>query len=373
MFESEIIFTREKFEKYYSERFIYGKELLDVIEIMKRHDSYRILILGAPGSGKTTFLYLLSHYTARKKPIEIIKGYDIRDNINVLLKQKETPIYIDALDEMENPYSLLHYLNKNKCEKLVCTSCPNMSLGLYFTHIVTLNPTREQIMMLIKKLGLENSLFHSLTNKINLSGAEVIPRDILSYIVDSLHSPEIRKFYSKYSNFLYQYGNGIDFSSDIIPSEDKLIIPSKKIIRGITVVGNTLLKKAKEEPRIIHNFSPHEFEKFVCELLNKQGYNVKLTKQTRDGGKDIIVVQKSILGEFCIYVECKKYDISRPISVSLVRELYGTVMVDNATAGMIMTTSHFTKDAIDYTEQIKHRMTLKDYNDLVQELNRINY
>ena len=39
----------------------------------------------------------------------------------------------------------------------------------------------------------------------------------------------------------------------------------------------------------------------VCELLDKQGYNVKLTKQTRDGGKDIIVVQKSVLGEFSIY------------------------------------------------------------------------
>lgn len=371
MFEPEIIFTREQYEKYYSERFIYGKELSDVFEIMKNHDSYRILILGAPGSGKTTLLYQLSHYTANKKPIEIIRGYDIRDNIYALLNQKENPIYIDGLDEMENPYSLLNYLNENKCDKLVCTSRPNMPLDIYFTHIVTLNPTQEQIMLLIKKLGLNNSLFHSLTNKI--SGKQVTPRDILSCIVDSVHSSDIRKFHSKYSNFLYQYGNGIDFSSATIPSEDKIIVPSKNIIRGIAVVGDTLLKRAKEEPRIIHNFSPREFEEFVCELLDKQGYHVKLTKQTRDGGKDIIVVQKSILGEFCIYVECKKYDISRPISVSLVRELYGTVMVDNATAGMIITTSHFSKDAKEYTEQIKHRMTLKDYNDLVQELSRISY
>lgn len=119
------------------------------------------------------------------------------------------------------------------------------------------------------------------------------------------------------------------------------------------------------------SFSPREFEEMVCGLLDKQGYKVKLTKQTRDGGKDIIVVQKSFLGEFCIYVECKKYDISRPISVGLIRELYGTVMVDNATAGMIVTTSHFTRDAKEYSAKIQHRMTLKDYNDLVQELNRL--
>lgn len=372
MFESEVIFTREQYEKYYNERFIYGKELSDVLEIMKRHDNYRVLILGAPGSGKTTLLYQLSHYTANKKPAEIIRGYDIYDNNYACLIQKETPIYIDGLDEMENPYNLLNFLNENKCNKLVCTARPSIPLDIYFTHIVMLKPTQEQIMLLIKKLRLNSPLFHSLTSKININDANITPRDILSCIVDSVHSSDIRKFHSIYTNFLYQYGNGIDFSSDIIPSKDKIIIPSKNIIRDISVVGDTLLKRAKEKPQTIHNFSPREFEEFVCELLDKQGYSVKLTKQTRDGGKDIIVIQKSILGEFCIYVECKKYDESRPISVGLVRELYGTVMVDNATAGMIITTSYFSKDAKEYTEQIKHRMTLKDYNDLVQELNRIS-
>lgn len=372
MFEPEIIFTREQYERYYNERFIYGKELSDVLEIMRRHDNYRILILGAPGSGKSTILHQLSHSTASKKPIEIIRGYAIFDNNFDLPKQKKDPIFIDGLDEMENPYSLLHFLNEKKCNKLVCTSRSNMPLDTYFTHIVTLNPTNEQIMLLIRKLGLSDRVFHSLLSYRHINDIAVTPKDILSLALGSINASNTQEFYSKYSNFLYQYGNGIDFSSDIIHSENKIIVPSKEIIRGVAVVDNSLLRKAKEDPRIILSFSPREFEEMVCELLDKQGYNVKLTKQTRDGGKDIIVVQKSILGEFCIYVECKKYDTSRPISVSLVRELYGTVMVDNATAGMIITTSHFTKDAKEYREQIKHRMTLKDYNDLVQELNRIN-
>lgn len=372
MYESEIIFTREQYEKYYSERFIYGKELSDILEIMKRYDNYRILILGAPGTGKSTLLYQLSDYIASKKPIEIIRGYGICDNDFDFLKGNKAPIFIDGLDEVEKPDSLLHFLNEKKCDKLVCTSRPNMPLDIYFTHIVTLNPTHEQIMSLIRRLGVSKPLLQSLLNNIHISDLQVTPKDILSRVVGNIHNSDIQEFYSKYSNFLYQYGNGIDFSSGIIHSENKVIVPSKDIIRGVTVVCDSLLRKAKEDPRIIHSFSPREFEKLVCELLDKQGYNVKLTKQTRDGGKDIIVVQKSILGEFCIYVECKKYDTSRPISVSLVRELYGTVMVDNATAGMIITTSHFSKDAKEYTEQIKHRMTLKDYHDLVQELNKIN-
>lgn len=96
-----------------------------------------------------------------------------------------------------------------------------------------------------------------------------------------------------------------------------------------------------------------------------------------DGGSLLV----SCLGNFkqiscfCFLqrVECKKYNANNPISVKLVRELYGTVEADKATAGMLITTSYFTKDAKEFTEKTKHRMALRDYNDLVQELNVIKY
>lgn len=378
MYESELIFTPEEYEKYYNkeyyrERFIYGKELLDIREIMRTHNRYKILVLGAPGSGKSTLLNVLSHYNAHKKPIEIIKGYTITSKNYNLLNYKNTPCFVDGLDEVKNPYDLLHFLNGKEYDKLVCTSRPNLPLDGYFTHIVTLNPlTDNQIMELIHKLGLNDQVFHSVISR-HMRDMVFTPKDVLSHILADIKSSDIQQFYSKYNNFLYQYGNGVDFSTNIICPQNKIIVPPKEIIRDVTIVGNSLLRRAKEDPKILFNFSSREFEEMVCELLDKQGYNVKLTKQTRDGGKDIIVVQKSILGEFCIYVECKRYNSSRPIGVSLVRELYGTIMADNATAGMIITTSYFTKDAKEYTEQIKHRMALKDYHDLAQELNNIVY
>lgn len=176
MFEPEIILTREQYERYYNERFIYGKELSDVLEIMERQDNYRILILGAPGSGKSTFLHQLSHSTASKKPIEIIRGYAIFDNNFDLPKQKKEPVFVDGLDEMENPYGLLHFLNEKKCNKLVCTSRPNTSLNVYFTHIVTLNPTDEQIMLLIRKLGLGDRMLHSLMSNRHINDITVTPK-----------------------------------------------------------------------------------------------------------------------------------------------------------------------------------------------------
>lgn len=374
MIEPEIIFTKEQYEKYYSERFIYSEELLKIIDIMKNYNNYRILILGAPGSGKSTLLKLLSYHTANKECIKIIHGYNIRDfNFN-LGGQNDCPLFIDGLDEMQNPNELLHYISKKDYDRVVCTSRFNVPFEIDFTHIITLKPlTQNQIMQLITKIGLNERFGHSIISNQHIRNRVITPKGVLSLAIADINDFNVKEFYSKYRNLLYQYGNGINFNSDIVLPDKDLIVPSKDIITGVTIINASLLKRAKDDPKIIDNISSREFEEMVCELLDKQGYNVKLTKQTRDGGKDIIVVQKSVLGEFCIYVECKKYDKSNPISVKLVRELYGTVMADDATAGMIITTSYFTRDAKEYRDKIKHRMTLKDYNDLIQEINSIQY
>ena len=341
---------------------------------MKNYNNYRILILGAPGSGKSTLLKLLSYYTANKECTEIIHGYNICDfNFNFGV-QNECPLFRDGLDEMQNSNEFLYYIKKKNYDKLVCTSRFNMPIEMDFTHTIILEPlTQNQIMLLIKKIGLDERFWHSIISSQYIKSKAVTPKDVLSLAISYVNNSNLIDFYSQYRNLLYQYGKGINYSSDIILPDKDIIEPSKDIITDVTIINDSLLKRAKDDPKIIDNISPHEFEKMVCELLYKQGYDVKLTKQTRDGGKDIIVVQKSVLGEFCIYVECKKYDMFNPIGVKIVRELYGTVMADDATAGMIITTSYFTRDAKEYRDKIKYRMSLKDYNDLIQEINNIQY
>lgn len=294
MFSSDIISSKEQYEKYFSERFIYGEELLRIAEIMKTHDHYRILVRGAPGSGKSTLLRLLSHYTKNKTPIEIIKGRSFCENDYNVMIPPEDPLFIDGLDEMVNPYDRIRFLSDRKLNKLVCTSRPYMAMDTYFTHIITLNPlTPNQIMILINKLGLGERFFESLMSRRFMLDKEITPKDVLSYVIGQINNSYIQDFYSQHNHFLYQYGNGVDFSSDIIYAPNEIMLPSREIITDISVVDDSLLKRAKQDPRIMLSFSPREFEEMVCELLDKQGYKVKLTKQTRDGGKDIIVVQKS--------------------------------------------------------------------------------
>ncbi len=371
MFELDAMFNNYQYKLDLNERFVYRKELEDVLKIIKTNNNYKILILGSAGSGKTTLLHMICNCSEVKERLNYISAYQFHYNDSLLSQcSRDDVLLLDGLDEMKKPLVTLQEKGIQKYEKLICTSRFDVLEKDFFTHTIVLNPlTQAQIFDFITKFNLDYSSFSGLINK--MAEKNVTPRDLLSMILLNVDESNIDEFYGKYKNLLYQFGNGVDFSPGIIVPKKQLIVPPKEIVKGLTIVNESLLKQAQKRPEIIYGFSSREFELMVCELLDKQGYNVKLTKQTRDGGKDIIIVENSLIGEFCTYVECKKYARNNPIRVQLVRELYGTVEAEQATAGMLITTSYFTKDAKEFTQKVKHRMALRDFNDLVKQLKQI--
>lgn len=155
----------------------------------------------------------------------------------------------------------------------------------------------------------------------------------------------------------------IDINGNPLSSETA---ETKVITQAVEVVNNSLVEKVNNNPGLMYQMTPRNFEELVAELLEREGFKVNLTKQTRDGGKDIFVAQKNRLGNFLYYVECKQYAPENPVGVNLVRELYGTISADRATAGLLVTSSYFTSDAISFTQNIQHQLSLKGYLDLKQ-------
>lgn len=133
------------------------------------------------------------------------------------------------------------------------------------------------------------------------------------------------------------------------------------IITNVATVSDEFLKKLSDNPSLLYEMSSRGFEELVAELLSRQGYNVKLTPATRDGGKDIYIATKDSLGSFLYLVECKRFAPDRPVGVGLIRQLYGTVQAERATAGILATTSFFTKDARDFQRKIEFQISLQDY------------
>jgi hypothetical protein len=129
-----------------------------------------------------------------------------------------------------------------------------------------------------------------------------------------------------------------------------------------------LIAEFSKKPEILQELPPRKFEELIAELLSRDGLEVHLTPQTRDGGRDILAFQNSIVGKHLYLVECKRHNLGNPVGVSIVQRLYGVITQERATAGLIVTTSRFTKDALSFAETVQHQIGLKDYEVLKQWL-----
>ncbi|MGN0642021.1 MAG: restriction endonuclease [Huintestinicola sp.] len=117
----------------------------------------------------------------------------------------------------------------------------------------------------------------------------------------------------------------------------------------------------------IKNMSHREFEIFVADIFTKLGFTVKITKATRDGGKDIIATKSDPI-PYTLIVECKHWSEKHKVDVSVVRSVYGVQMASQANQSVIVTSSKFTRDARRFAEERKNLMALWDIDDLLKQI-----
>jgi hypothetical protein len=125
--------------------------------------------------------------------------------------------------------------------------------------------------------------------------------------------------------------------------------------------SDAFVARFAENPQAMYHMHPRNFEELVAELYAREGFEVELTRASKDGGVDIYAVQRAPFGSFLTVVDCKRYAADRPIEVGLVRGLYGTVNDLDASMGVIATTSYFTDGAKRLQEKRKHRLGLQDF------------
>lgn len=144
----------------------------------------------------------------------------------------------------------------------------------------------------------------------------------------------------------------------------------RRIITDVRVVSDALLRQVADDPRLMFEMPPRRFEELVAELLERHGYTVTLTPQTRDGGKDMYAARRDDVGSFLYVVECKRHAPDRPVGVGVVRALHGVAQHERVNAAMVMTTSYFTAPAREYASDLRYQISLKDYLDLRHWLDR---
>jgi restriction system protein len=113
-----------------------------------------------------------------------------------------------------------------------------------------------------------------------------------------------------------------------------------------------------------------DFEHLIREIFqlefSRDGGEVKVTRASRDGGIDAVAFDPDPIRGGKIVIQAKRY--TNTVDVSAVRDLYGTVLNEGASKGILVTTSTFGPDAYSFAKD--KPLTLLDGSNLLHLLER---
>ncbi|KIC13681.1 restriction endonuclease [Leisingera sp. ANG-Vp] len=113
----------------------------------------------------------------------------------------------------------------------------------------------------------------------------------------------------------------------------------------------------------VMSLSPARFEKLVVDLLLSMGYGggeLERGLQTNlsgDGGIDGIINEDE-LGLDAVYIQAKRYAKETKVGRPALNAFVGSLTGEGASKGVFVTTSDFSKDAIEYVDRVQHRIVL---------------
>jgi len=230
-------------------------------------------------------------------------------------------------------------------------------------------------------------------SRINPSGRfqDAVLRQLqhLSYLMQSAIKNEDEEEFQRQANEFCEYAisNGYEVEEliskleatdrsfeatdvEILYQTDQIIVPNNKIL---VLSVDRLLGALQKEPKLLFDMDPRKFEEVVAEIFYQNGFNVELTQQTRDGGKDIIAISSHMEIPAKYVIECKRYAPTRKVSLDIVQRLYGVRYALNASVGLVVTTSSFTRDAMQFAGQHPWELTLKGYESLMSWIMKLSH
>lgn len=134
-----------------------------------------------------------------------------------------------------------------------------------------------------------------------------------------------------------------------------------------------LLALIQKDPALVFNITPRQFEEIIAELFDAKGFSIELTKQTRDGGRDIIAIHETMNTRLKLLIECKRWAPANKVSLSVVQRLYGVKTAEAASKAILVTTSSFSAPARQFASDHFWELDLKGYNDIMKWIREYTY
>ena len=181
------------------------------------------------------------------------------------------------------------------------------------------------------------------------------------------------------SDYLMKYDSFREFQSMTQPYDEGIQkgerdvseTPDDILERAFKQINDNLADEILSE---VMKLSPAAFEKMVMDLMSKMGYgtfeNAAFTTcVTGDEGIDGIIMEDK-LGFNLIYIQAKRWNGDHPVGRPEVQAFVGAI-AGKSGKGLFVTTSKFTKQAIDYAKN--QHIILMDGNKLADYMIEYNF
>jgi restriction system protein len=159
-----------------------------------------------------------------------------------------------------------------------------------------------------------------------------------------------------------------DSEEEIISQEVSQQTPEESFEKAYQRIRKSL---ASELLNQVIELSPAFFERLVVELLVKMGYGGSI----KDAGKAIGksgdegidgTIKEDKLGLDIIYIQAKRWKPGNVVGRPEIQKFVGALAGQGAKKGIFITTSNFTKDALEYTPRNETKIVLIDGEYLAQ-------
>jgi len=193
----------------------------------------------------------------------------------------------------------------------------------------------------------------------SIAGKELLATNPARIDVETLKRfPAFTKFYNQTDD----YATAHDQFHVTILAVASEITPEEQIDAAYAVLAKAL--NADLLIRVLEQ-SPSFFERLIVELLVAMGYGgshedaARQLGKSGDGGIDG-VIDEDRLGLDRIYVQAKRYAPGSGIGRPEVQGFVGSLVGIGASKGVFVTTSAFSKQALDYAKSLQQRVILID-------------
>jgi restriction system protein len=148
--------------------------------------------------------------------------------------------------------------------------------------------------------------------------------------------------------------------SDPVKGVQTNLTPQEELYESFSKIQSSMNNEILD---VILNKSPREFEKLVVILLQHMGYggevkaSGEVTNYTNDKGIDGII-KEDVLGLGRIHIQAKRYAKGNSVGREEIQKFVGALAVAQSNKGVFITTSSYSKGAIEYAENLNGATTV---------------